>query len=299
MPTTPLDLFHVLQSLDLVKDSFGSWPNFLRLMSAKKLYFGGFKFGPAKPEAAEALRRVMLRRLRVEVLPDLPTITYQDIEVDISRTAKRADQAAQEAIEEHGINLAAAIHGLGTLGAAEEIIFKARRILAEAKIPVMLDIIKEYQESREPLVVFSAHRGPIEALSGVKGCTTVLGDTAPEDRAERVRAFQAGEFGVFGGTIQAAGVGITLTRAAHALFVDLDWGPSWNAQAESRICRIGQDRGILVKRLVAPGTLDEQVSAILSRKQAQISATVDAASGSGTVPVEVDLDRLANLGGGI
>ena len=294
MSNNPMDLLHVLQALDLLKDSFASYPNFLRLMSAKKKYWGGFSWGQAKPEAVEALKRVMLRRLREEVLPDLPTITYQDIEVDVSKKALKASAEAQLALLEGRVNLERVIDGTESLGPASESVFHARRLLAEAKIPVMLDIVREYQEEVEPLVVFSAHRAPIEALMTVKGCQIILGDTPPEVRAERVRAFQAGEFLTIGGGIQSAGVGITLTRAAHALEVDLSWCPSDNAQAEARICRIGQDRGILVKRLIAPGTLDEQVAAILSRKQQAIDKVVNAAAEK---PEEVDLDRLANLGG--
>jgi len=98
-------------------------------------------------------------------------------------------------------------------------------------------------------------------------------------------------------TIRAGGVAITLTRAAHALFVDRDLTPGTNDQAEDRICRIGQTRGCVIRTLVANHALDQRVSEILCTKRSVIDASVGASATTEVLAAEtqatVDLDRIA------
>ena len=68
------------------------------------------------------------------------------------------------------------------------------------------------------------------------------------------------------GNLQAAGTGLTLTAGTHVLFNDLDWVPANHWQAEDRIYRIGQTRPAFVTYLVAEGTLDDFVAALLEQK---------------------------------
>ena len=77
-------------------------------------------------------------------------------------------------------------------------------------------------------------------------------------------------------TIQAGGVGLTLTRAWKALFVDLDWTPSWNSQAEDRICRIGQTKPVEIVHMVSDHVLDIHIHDLLSYKIKLFNQTVDA-----------------------
>jgi superfamily II DNA or RNA helicase len=149
--------------------------------------------------------------------------------------------------------------------------------LAKAKIEAMLQIVEEYEEQEEPLVVFSAHRAPIDLLEGREGWAVITGDTRPEDRTKIEDAFQRGELRGIACTIKAGGVAITLTRASHALFVDLEWTPALNAQAEDRICRIGQSRGVIITILVADHPLDIRIAQLLAQKRVYIEGSVDAA----------------------
>lgn len=273
----PEELAVLLQTFGLFFASFGTWPRFLRLMSGRKKYWGGFDWGTPSQEAIDALKKVMLRRLRERVLPDLPTKSWQVIEVDIDKATKRAAELAELALVAEGISLEDAVL-LGKLGGAFATISTARKALATAKIPVMLDEIETYEEEGQPLVVFSAHRQPIDILRGRPGWLVVTGSESQEQVDHAVRQFQGGFLKGLGVTIRAGGEGLTLTFAHHALFVDLEWGPTVNQQAEDRLCRIGQTRGVIIKQLIAPGTLDEHVRDILSSKSGMIRNTIDRAA---------------------
>lgn len=142
-----------------------------------------------------------------------------------------------------------------------------RALLAEARIPAMLEEVESYEESDTPLVVFSAHKAPILELGKRDGWKIITGETKPEDRRDIVHAFQNGQLKGIGLTIQAGGVGLTLTRASNALFVDLDWTPAMNIQAEDRICRIGQTSSkVLIKRMSSTHPLDVHMQELIEFK---------------------------------
>jgi ATP-dependent helicase STH1/SNF2 len=126
-----------------------------------------------------------------------------------------------------------------------------------------LDAVMQYIEDNpdESFVVFSQFKQVINLLgerltkSKVSGAL-YTGDTSKDDRDRIVRKFQAEELRVFAGTIRAGGEGITLTRSSTIIFVDRDWSPSKNRQAEDRLHRVGQKNAVQVIDIVAKGTLD-------------------------------------------
>ncbi|MDK7160711.1 C-terminal helicase domain-containing protein, partial [Pauljensenia sp. UMB3104] len=75
---------------------------------------------------------------------------------------------------------------------------------------------------------------------------TYYGATSKAERDETVRAFQAGKVDVLIAQITAAGVGLTLTRAQDALFVETEWTPALVTQAEDRIHRITQTSPVAI-----------------------------------------------------
>ena len=113
----------------------------------------------------------------------------------------------------------------------------------------------------------------------------LTGDTSDKERERLVDEFQ-GEGGpqVFLTTIQAGGLGITLTAASVAVFTDLYWTPAINAQAEDRLHRIGQKNPVTIYSLEAANTIEGWILSLLQSKKEMFDALV---------PVErVTLDQL-------
>ena len=96
-------------------------------------------------------------------------------------------------------------------------------------------------------------------------------------REEMVARFQAGDVPVFLLSLKAGGTGLTLTRATHVVHYDRWWNPAVEDQATDRAYRIGQDRPVQVHRLIAEGTLEDRIAALLETKR----ALADAVIGSG------------------
>jgi len=300
------ELWQLLNTLGLADRAFGHFGRFYHLFGGYKTRFGT-EWGTPRPEVAELLKKVMLRRSRANVLPDLPGKRFKSVIVNNLKAGlrKRMDEVAK-ALEAG--NLWDKLAGVGKWESGEYVediipdesemvtystrdadmgderpMTKAEREkallpsfsemsalradLAAAKIPALVELVEEYEEQETPLVVFSAHRAPIDLLAKRNGWRVITGDETDESKDEAKRLFQAGELKGIGLTIGAGREGITLTHAAHMVFVDLSWVSKFNQQSQDRICRIGQQaEGLLYTTLVADHPLDRRLEEILQTK---------------------------------
>ena len=119
----------------------------------------------------------------------------------------------------------------------------------------MLDIIEDYLKQKNI------------GFAGIRGTT--------KDRKEEVKRFQEEpECKVFVASLQAAGVGIDLTKASVVIHYDRWWNPAKENQATDRVHRIGQTRGISVFKFVAKDTIEEDIHALIEKKKDLISNVV-------------------------
>jgi SNF2 family DNA or RNA helicase len=244
----------VLASIGLEQAVFGAEP--------EKRFREVFPQGEAlaTESVPSLLAPVMLRRTRAEVLPDLPGKTYQDVPVALDGDVRgELDLAARECRELE----------LGELPPFERL-SGARRALADAKTPFALEFVGN-AAAAGPVVVFSAHTRPIERIGSLPGARAIVGSTPDREREAAIEAFQRGELAILALTIGAGGVGLTLTRSSHVVFVDRAYNPGDNEQAEDRLARIGQENKVLVTRLVSEHAIDRRLNEILDRKQKTIA----------------------------
>jgi len=272
----PEDLFGVLDVLGLAKEVFGTWERFQLLFNAYservwtgRRYINKIVWGKPQPIVPELLRRSMLRRRRADVLPDLPAKTYTNMLVG------PVDSALQKALDEMWEEWGTAVQIEGELPPFEKF-SEIRERLARSRVDAMIEYVENAEEQDVPLVVFSAHLAPLDALLGRPGWAVITGVTSPQKRQEIVRAFQAGQLKGVGLSIKAGGVGINLTHAWKALFVDLDWTPAANWQAEDRIARIGQlSNKVEIIRMVSDHPLDLHIQNMLVDKIDTIIKAID------------------------
>lgn len=268
-------------------------------------------------ELQERLRAtIMVRRRKADVLSELPPKRRQIVELE-ANGLRPLVEAEQEAFAAHEDELAelrakadlayaegdeaayrAAVERLREAArVAFEELSRRRHELALAKLPSAIAHVTDAIESG-PVVAFAHHRDVAEQLAAaLPRSVLVTGDTPEQARQAAVDAFQAGEADAFVGTIGAAGVGITLTRASHVVFAELDWVPARISQAEDRCHRIGQAGSVLVQHLVVDGSLDARLAKIIVAKQTVIDAALDdpivqAEAAAPVVPIpDAGLDR--------
>lgn len=273
----PPDLWNVLASAGLAYRTFGTWPRFREAFNAVdtevRVRGGGRRvvtvWGQAQPWVKASLREVALRRTRAEVLDELPGKIRSVVRVPVvDATAKRlADEALGAVGAIRGIDLEAAFErAIDAGGTAFEKIAATRCALATLKVQACAELLESYRDAGRPVVVFSAHRAPVEFLGSRPGWSAVLGGDDHPTRAKAVENFQGGLLEGLALTIGAGGTAITLTRSADVIFVDQSWSPTENLQAEDRLCRIGQRQAVQVVVLEADHPVDAMVNRVMARK---------------------------------
>ncbi|MDI6775393.1 MAG: DEAD/DEAH box helicase [Verrucomicrobiota bacterium] len=297
-----IELWNLLTTLQLHCEAFGSFQVFADLFGAVKDHWDRLVWPDTKngmsPEIAARLRRVMLRRLRKDVLPQLPQKIRQDVPIEIAGSARRMLDAAKMDLEARGITIedAVAAAELGRFSGPEfATLSAANEELARALIPAALELVEGYEDAEELVIVWSDHRAPIQAFRNRPGWATIEGGMAASEKTAIENAFQAGKLKGLACSIKAAGTAITLTRAAHELFVDLSYVPGENDQAEDRCVRHGQTRGVVIRRLVPDHELCKRKLEIVTDKMQLIAGTVDAAAVVKAKP-KVDLAALESMG---
>ena len=209
----------------------------------------------------------MLRRLKKEVLRDLPAKTRVLRKAEISTEARRTYDA-------HFAELRAEYQrriGAGEImGGAEALVLlnHLRHAGSIAKVESAIELAQEVLEQGGQPVLFTEFLTSADALHKDLGGELLTGEST--DRQAMVDRFQAGISKVFVGTIKAGGVGITLTAADTVILVDRPWTSGDAIQAEDRLHRIGQKESVTAIWLQANGT-DEMIDALLQAKQERIN----------------------------
>jgi superfamily II DNA or RNA helicase len=130
------------------------------------------------------------------------------------------------------------------------------------------------------------------------GTQLLHGGTPVAKREEMVDRFQAGEVPVFLLSLKAAGTGLNLTRADHVVHYDRWWNPAVEDQATDRAYRIGQTRPVQVHRLIAEGTIEDRIAAMLSAKRELADAVLSSGEAALTELSDTELADLVELRGG-
>jgi len=108
-----------------------------------------------------------------------------------------------------------------------------------------------------------------------RGCLFLHGGTSRKQRDEMVVQFQENPHRrIMILTTKAGGTGLNLTAANHVVHYDLWWNPAVEAQATDRAYRIGQNRNVMVYRLITRGTFEEKINTMLGQKQELANLTV-------------------------
>lgn len=156
-----------------------------------------------------------------------------------------------------------------------------RRRRVSAKVEVLRDTLAPIVAEGHKALVFSQftrYLTSVRADLEAAGMRTAYLDGTTTDRAGVIEAFRAGEADVFLISLKAGGFGLTLTEADYVFLLDPWWNPQAEEQAVDRVHRIGQDKPVMVYRLVSAGTIEEKVMALKEKKADLFARVVEGAS---------------------
>ncbi|HEX8101538.1 MAG TPA: DEAD/DEAH box helicase [Solirubrobacteraceae bacterium] len=172
-------------------------------------------------------------------------------------------------------------------------------VAARGKLGGVKEWIATFLETGEKLVVFARHREIGDALlEAFPGAACATGRLAADGRAAEVERFQTDDgCRLIVCSLDAAGVGLTMTAASNVAFVELGWTAAAHDQAEDRVHRIGQHEAVTAWYLLAADTIDERIAAVIDRKRALVRSATDGAPADEPAGLDELLGLLADGGG--
>ncbi|KAM8934000.1 DNA annealing helicase and endonuclease ZRANB3 [Pelodytes ibericus] len=267
----------------------GSWTDYAKTYcNAHVRYFGNrtqwdYRGASNLNELHQRLSSIMIRRLKDEVLTQLPPKIRQRITFDLPRdVAKEMNNSFEE--WEKLLRFPDAM-GSDTSSPFIQVMGQITRMFKQtaiAKAGAVKDYIKMMLENDKLKFLVFAHH-----LSMLQACTEAVieskvryiridGSVPSSERIHLVHQFQnEPDVRVAVLSIQAAGQGLTFTAATHVVFAELYWDPGHIKQAEDRAHRIGQSNSVHIHYLIAKGTLDTLMWGMLNRKANVTGSTLN------------------------
>lgn len=164
-----------------------------------------------------------------------------------------------------------------------------------SKLEALLDRLEEVIGDGHRVLLFSqftSYLGLVGEALAARGIDFASLDGSTRDRDGVVSAFREGAAPVFLISLKAGGFGLTLTEADYVFLLDPWWNPAAEAQAVDRAHRIGQDRTVMVYRMVAEDTIEEKVLALQRRKAELFDALTDGGDAFRTLMTAEDIRGL-------
>ena len=283
------------------------WSIFDFVLPGYLLSFAQFMHRFGTGEESDVLRRrirpFLLRRLKGDVLRELPEKVEIQMVADMTEEQRRVYQASllrlRPQVETMGrdrIEVLAAITELRQICGHPSLVLPSYAA-SSGKLDLLLDILPGSLEAGHRALIFSQFTRMLRILQrrleavGVE-CLYLDGETPPKRRMELVEQFNSGRAQVFLISLKAGGSGLNLVGADTVIHFDPWWNPAAEDQATDRAHRIGQKNTVTVIRMVTRGTIEEQVVRLGARKRELFDQMITAGEAMPTQLTQEDIKAL-------
>nr|CAG8468827.1 6477_t:CDS:2 [Entrophospora candida] len=281
IPNRPIEIYSLLNSLDP--------KNFSNELSFAVRYCGAYKdhrlnrwnkLGATNLEELNTVlkKTVLIRRLKADAGYDLPAKEREMVWCDeIEPKLKDKIKKLLEKTDQSYSKIANSLNSEKSDQFAkkyQEGLSRIYSLTGEAKCPFVINYIKDlYENTNKKFIVFAHHKSVLDRMesymetNGPQSYMRIDGETKSKDREKNCHNFQTNdETRVALLSIMAANNGITLTAADIVLFSELTWDPSALFQGEDRAHRIGRTDTVVVKYIIARGTIDDLMWSVITKK---------------------------------
>jgi superfamily II DNA or RNA helicase len=267
--------------------------------------------GDALAGLRRRLRPFVLRRLKVEVAPELPPRQEQLLYCDMGPAQRALYEQVKDTYRESVFNAVAARGVRGATVSVLEALMRLRQCCCDpgllpypeaktlnesAKTELLITLLSETIENGHRSLVFSQWPSLLKRLEPLlveRGWAYLYLDGSTRDRQDLVERFNAPDGPpLFLVSLKAGGSGLNLVGADHVIHLDPWWNPAVEDQATDRAHRIGQTRPVVAYKLVARNTVEEKILELQSRKRDLFDATVDAGRLSVAELTRADLEAV-------
>lgn len=227
------------------------------------------------------IRPFVLRRMKKDVLGELPEKIETTMTAELSREQKGLYQAYVEIAKNEALGL---LQNGGERMTILTNILRLRQIcshpslfagnekMQSGKLELLKELVSNAHSGGHRVLVFSQFRSMLDIIEkeltmlGIR-CFLINGEVPPEERVQICEKFNAGTGDVVLVSLKAGGTGINLTGADTVIHYDPWWNPAVTDQATDRAYRIGQTRAVQVIKLASRGTIEEKILKLESKKR--------------------------------
>ncbi len=267
----------------------------------------------------------VLRRLKSDVLPDLPEKLESVVYVPLEGEQRRLYAAHEQRLRAELLEQKRSGKGRGAArgvraGGGEQInkvevlaeLTRLRQICCDpallyenyrgpaAKLDAILELVAQAREAGRKVLVFSQFTSYLSRIAYALdvqevGYYTITGSTPKQKRLELVNAFNADDTPVFLVSLKAGGTGLNLIGASVVIHADPWWNAAAQNQATDRAHRIGQERDVTVYRVIAKGSIEERILRLQEAKT-ELADQIIGSSGSVSLSALTREDLIDLLG---
>ena len=237
------------------------------------------KASTVEPGLKALARPYLLRRLKTDVLDELPDVIDTKETIELSPQQQRVySSIVSRPLGGDGGEVLQRLTMLRSVCDADP------ESGSSAKLDRIVEILQNVHASGEKAVVFSYLLHPLQILADrmsreqpALGAVVLTGSLTTTERSQVLQKFKSDD-GIVAilCSSRVGGEGLTLTEANHVIFINEWWNPSANAQARDRVVRLGQGRVVHVHRFRCKDTVEECLDLILERKTRTFASIVDA-----------------------
>ncbi len=247
------------------------------------------------------LRPFILRRLKNDVLTELPSRTEVTLHIELGAEERAFYEAlrrnAMKSMEpntnhpgHNQLKILAEIMKLRRACCHPRLVMEESS-LGSSKLQAFEELVDELLDNRHKALVFSqfvGHLKLIRELLDRKGIHYhyLDGSTPVPQRKRAVNLFQAGDGDLFLISLKAGGTGLNLTAADYVIHMDPWWNPAVEDQASDRAHRMGQKRPVTIYRLVAKDTIEDKIVDLHKHKRDLANSLLEGGEVSGKMSVE-------------
>ncbi len=234
----------------------------------------------------------ILRRMKVDVLDDLPPISEIVYHCQLSESQKQLYKSYAESARDELVRLVqrdgfdrVQIHVLATLTRLKQICCHPAIFAKEipeagdsAKYDMLLDLLQTLIAGKHKTVIFSQYTRMLQIMKGdfeQMGIKFAYLDGSTKDRLQIVKKFNEDEtISVFLVSLKAGGTGLNLVGADTVIHYDMWWNPAVENQATDRVHRMGQKQSVSSYKLITLGTIEEKIAEMQKRKKGLVKKVV-------------------------
>lgn len=255
--------------------------------------------GRATPLLKRFVAPLVLRRVKRDVLEELPEKTEITIPVELGETERAGYEACRRMAlatlaadgAENRISILAELTRLRRYCCHPSLVTGEAGCVS-AKMDALVELLGNLRDNGHRALVFSQftdYLAIVRKMVEAQGWTLQYldGSTPAAERERLVEAFQRGEGDFFLISLKAGGTGLNLTAANYVILLDPWWNPAVENQAADRVHRIGQKNPVTVYRLIASDTMEERVIELHREKKALSEDLLGGAGSAALTPEQL------------